>query len=79
MSDLGRKSVGGRQKPRYPSSDQKSLMLSTEMAEKATPESQKSMVDKASESVTSTGDKVAGAVQPGQTDSIPPSRPGLTA
>ena len=40
------------------------------MEEKVTPDSQKSGIDKASESVTSTGDKLAGSVQPGK----PPSR-----
>ena len=34
------------------------------MQEKVTPDSQKSTMDKASESVSQTGDKLAGAVQP---------------
>ena len=37
------------------------------MSEKVTPDSQKSGLDKASESMTSAGDKVAGSMQPGKT------------
>ncbi len=35
------------------------------MGEKMTPDSQKSTMDKATESVSQTGDKLSGAVQPG--------------
>jgi hypothetical protein len=38
----------------------------TEAQEKLTPDSQKSTLDKATESVTNAGDSIAGAVQPGR-------------
>jgi hypothetical protein len=40
-----------------------------QVSEKVTPDSQKSTLDKASESVSSTADKAAGALQPGKPSS----------
>ena len=39
--------------------------LSDQVQEKVTPDSQKSPLDQASESITTTGDKLAGSLQPG--------------
>jgi Heat shock protein 9/12 len=66
MSDLGRKSVGDRKAH--------SILhrlgcltnpLHAEAKEKVTPDSQKSTLDKATESVSSTVDKGIASVQPG--------------
>ena len=49
--------------------------LGDQVSEKVTPDSQKSGFDKASESVTSAGDKVAGSMQPGETRHSRPLSP----
>jgi Heat shock protein 9/12 len=66
MSDLGRKSVGDRE----PHSTLHRLCCFTNLSlaeakEKVTPDSQKSTLDKATESVSSTLDKGIASVQPG--------------
>lgn len=48
--------------------------IKTEVQEKVTPDSQKSTFDKATESASSTADKVVGSVQPGR-----PGCPRLTS
>lgn len=49
-----------------PLTDYRRKDLGEQAKEKITPDSQKSTLDKASESVTGAGDKLASAVQPGK-------------
>jgi Heat shock protein 9/12 len=76
MSDQGRKSVGDRKPPTIPTPAPAPISLESsadskfeEVVEKATPDSQKSTLDKASESVSSTLDKGIASIQPGTASS----------
>jgi hypothetical protein len=67
MSDIGRKGLGEQAKEKGERAWPQSSLLPTLLLTPppATPDSQKSTLDKAGESVSGLGDKAASAVQPG--------------
>jgi hypothetical protein len=66
MSDLGRKGLGDQVKEKGMHCHPYTPSYTFANLPPATPDSQKSTLDKAGESVSGLGDKAASAVQPGQ-------------